>query len=902
MRTLLLHLHQDALLGALQDWQVSRTEPLAITPSLQAGRDLRKVLPGFGKTVTLSQLARMVLREQGWRLLPVGDRLPLMHETQSSVPLEYLGGLLERPGTADVLLSLMGELFRADLEPAAVETAAISPREQDVGKVFTAWVKACAEQRVFDAVSAEYFAARYASVATKTYLVHGFAHVDAAQAHWLARLLADDSLVTLPFAHESLGMERTRLSVRDLEQRGFTVTHLSSSPSSHIGPQVTQRYMAGQSQSSSAQAQLEFSDIESEVRACLRQVRTWLAAGIPAERIAILTGSEDVYLPTLTDVAQEYDLPLVSGQQVPLRGTPLGALLNAWIEAHEQDWRFSRTRRLLTHPLLRWKTDLSLTARKLQRTAPRGLPVWEANLEWLALPETTTWPAALQVIERLLVAGGIQTRAASHPPLNAALSMLVAELSGWARRDGEVDSVTVLTELRHLLKTRTVLALLSRNGVRVANPLAALGRSFDCMWVLGLSDGLFPRRITDNPLIDQFTRGRWAAQGVHLPDLTVLAAAQEDLFLGALVTCEQELCVSRPRRDLGGRELPAGSYWRRLGDGVAPQTYLDWGSEAEKLLQDALAGRNLPNELAFKVKVERGRSEGITGPYRGQLAQGVAVSERSWSPSQLHSVGSCRFRWFAERLLKLEEQIDPDEVEDRRASGTLLHAGLEGALKGWQAGDRTESLVSRARQAYEAKERALLASGDLRPSPLWPVTRQEQLETLERAVQSPDFLPAGYRPVQLEDWREFTLQAGHHQFQLRGILDRVDETPEGLLVTDYKSNRYVSHVNRDGKNDLEIQLPLYMLGLNAANGRYFSIEQAEDLKEAAGPRAEGPRRKYKWLQHREDVLAFLEEVGDALGRGDFAPSPAVGGKACQYCSFAAVCRSAGTQVEEGGAA
>ena len=900
MRTLLLHLHQDALRDRLGAWIQSYPEAQALTPGMQAGRDLRKALSSLGKTVTLTQLARTALRAGGWRLLPSGERLPLMQQVMAELPLAYLDAHRERPGTAEVLLGLMGEFVRADLEPAQVKAVAASPREHDVAQVFEAWIHALLEEKLFDAVSAEYLAARSAAVTPTPYLVHGFAHFDAAQAHWLSRLLGDGCLVTLPFQEEALGLQRTALSVADLQQRGFEVETLTSAGSGWVGPQVVHGYVGGTAHHPLPLTRFELADVEAEVRACLRQVRTWLAAGIAPERVAVVTGNEDAYLGTLADVALEYDLPLISGQQLPLRSTPLGSLLAAWIDAHEQDWRFSRTRRLLTHPLLAWPGDLAQMSRRLQRTAPRGLGAWPGELEWLALPEVTAWPAALKVVERLLVEGGVRQRAVRHPPLNAALAMLVEELSGWAARGGEAAATDVLAELRELLKSRTVPALLSRSGVRVANPLAALGRSFDCMWVLGLSDGLFPRRATDHPLIDQFTRAAWAERGVRLPDLTVLAAAQEDLFLGALAACEQELVVSRPRRDLSGRDLPAGAYWRRLGGAPVPLPALDWGSQAEKLTQDALAGRGLPAMLRKRAEVEQGRGEGVSGPYQGQLQAGIEVGERTWSPSQLHSLGSCRFRWFAEKLLKLEEPVDPDELEDRRASGTLLHAGLEGALRGWQAGDRTETLVDRAKMAYEAKERALLASGDLRPSPLWPVTRQEQLETLERAVQSEDFLPAGHTPAQLEDWREFTVQAGTHTYRLRGILDRVDETPQGLLVTDYKSNRYVSHVNRDGRNDLEIQLPLYMLGLNALNGRYFSIEQAQNLKEAAGPHAESPRRKYRWSQHKDDVLAFLVEVAQALGRGDLAPSPDVAGKACSYCSFTAVCRhTAGQGTDEG---
>lgn len=899
MRSLLLHLHQDAVLDSLRGWADSHPEQQALTPSLQAGRDLRKAVNGLGKTVTLTQFARTALRDQGWRLLPTGDRLPLMQEVTAQLPLNYLSALLDRSGTGDVLLSLLGELFRADLEPSQVKAVATSAREQDVAQVFDAWVGYLTEQKFFDAVSVEYFAARHASVPCHPFLVHGFAHLDAAQAHWLDQVLGEGSLVTLPYA-QGLGLQRTALSVLDLQQRGFDLVSPEKASTRLVGPQVVQHYVNGSSIHPLPLTRFELADVEAEVRACLRQVRTWLAAGVPAQRIALVTGNEDAYLGTLADVAFEYNLPLISGQQVPLRSTPLGSLLSAWIDAHEQEWRFSRTRRFLTHPLLRWPNDLSLTARTLTRTAPRGLEAWRSGLTWVALPEVTTWPAALKVIERLLLEGGVRQRAASHPALNAALVMLVEELSGWGERSGEVSALEVLGELRQLLKTRTVLALLGRSGVRVANPLAALGRSFDCMWVLGLSDGLLPRRAVDHPLIDQSARRRWAASGVNLPDLTVLAAAQEDLFLGAMAACEQELVVSRPRRDLSGREVPAGTYWRRLGGKALALPHLEWGSEAEKLTQDALAGRQLPSQVQLKVEVERGRGEGLSGPYSGQLAQGINVGERAWSPSQLHSLGSCRFKWFAERLLKLEEQVDADEVEDRRVIGTLLHAGLEGALKGWQAGDRTQTLVIRAKAAYEAEERKLLASGELRPSQLWPVTRQEQLETLERAVQSAEFLPTGHTPVQLEDWREFTVQAGNYAFQLRGILDRVDETPEGLMVTDYKANRYVSHVNRSGKNDLEIQLPLYMLGLNAVNGRYYSIEQAEDLREAAGPHAEGPRKKYKWPQHQSDVLHFLEDVGDALSRGDLAPSPDVDGKVCQYCSFAAICRHTGLQKSDEG--
>ncbi|WP_309570487.1 PD-(D/E)XK nuclease family protein, partial [Deinococcus sp.] len=130
------------------------------------------------------------------------------------------------------------------------------------------------------------------------------------------------------------------------------------------------------------------------------------------------------------------------------------------------------------------------------------------------------------------------------------------------------------------------------------------------------------------------------------------------------------------------------------------------------------------------------------------------------------------------------------------------------------------------------------------------------------------------------------------------IVDRLDRTPDGLTVTDYKANTYISHVVHGTSLSLEIQLPLYMNALGATNGRYYSIEGAETLKEGAGPAAEGPRRKYKWAQHQDDVSAFLMALGDHLDAGNVAPSPDLALKACTYCTLLPVCRYRGAPPAE----
>nr|WP_254606131.1 PD-(D/E)XK nuclease family protein [Deinococcus sp. JMULE3] len=470
-------------------------------------------------------------------------------------------------------------------------------------------------------------------------------------------------------------------------------------------------------------------------------------------------------------------------------------------------------------------------------------------------------------------------------------------LDSEARRDAPCHREELLGLVAHVLRSTTVPVLLGRSGVRVANPLAALGRTFDHVWVLGLADSIFPRPAGDHPLIDSVVRARWHSAGVTVPDASSLASVEEALFLGAVGGAGLEVVLSRPLRGVDGRALRPSPFWLRFGDSGVGAAPLPLGSDEERALLLALDGQ-VPAALEGRVAVEVDRDAGRPGPHAGQLERSLPVAARRWSPSQLHAAGACRFQWFAGRLLHLEEPLDPDRVEDRRVTGLLLHAALDGALQGEGAAGDAEGRAARAHAALDRKVTELRRSGALRPGPLWPVQVEELRRTVTRAVRSPAFVPPGWTPVALEERRDFTLTAGEHTYALTGILDRVDRTPDGLTVTDYKTGTYVSQVVHSGKLNLEIQLPLYMAALSAVNGRYFSIERAEVIGRA-GPAAEGGRRTYTWAQHQQDVTAFLTDLGGHLAAGNVAPGPDQARQACTYCTFLPVCRHRSARHEEG---
>ncbi|WP_156123108.1 PD-(D/E)XK nuclease family protein [Deinococcus radiopugnans] len=883
----------------LQSISAHHTPDMAlIVPNVQAGRDLRGALRGAGAARTLTQTARQELQAAGWKPLRPGAREAFLRDALEGAAFDYLQPIIERPGTQARLAGLIGELLRANLEPQAVQAVAQPGRERDVALAFARVVARCNGRKEYDVAGTEYFAARLNTLPARRGVVHGFAYLDAAQLALLDRLLAPGSLVTLPASQVPVGQRRTQETAAALRALGLVNAPVEGR-ATRTGDQVVEGYLQRGAGSRGLRRE-EHPDTESEVRACLRQVRAWLADGTRPEQLAVIVRHEATYLGALADVAREYAIPLVSGAQVPLLHTPLGAVVQAWVDAHAREWRYSAARGLLTHPLMKPNFDALRRARALQPHCPSGVVAWDPALSWLELPAETTWQAGLGVLERLIRALGIQARCAADPALNVALSLLTDRLSGEARQGDACTRDELLGLVSHVLRSTSVPALLGKSGVRVANPLSALGRRFEHVWVLGLADTLFPRQATDHPLIDSVVRGRWGTEGVTVPDASSLASVEEALFLGAVGGSAMDVVVSRPLRGEGGKELRPSPFWRRLGTQEPTNAALPLGSEQERQLLLTLDG-SPPAAIQAGADIERRRDEGLPGAHAGQLDRGVSVSARRWSASQLHAAGACRFKWFAGRLLQLSEPLDSDQEDDRRVTGTLLHAALEGALAGDAGANSAGERVARAHAALDRKIQALRRSGELRPGPLWHVQREELRRTVVRAVSSPAFVPPGWVPKTLEERRDFTVTAGRHTYQMTGVVDRIDQTPDGLTVTDYKANTYISHVVKERALNLEIQLPLYMGALGATNGRYYSIEGAETLKGGAGPAREAAKgnRKYVWAQHQADVTAFLTALGDHLEAGNVAPSPDAARMACTYCALLPVCRHrGGTGAEE----
>jgi len=151
--------------------------------------------------------------------------------------------------------------------------------------------------------------------------------------------------------------------------------------------------------------------------------------------------------------------------------------------------------------------------------------------------------------------------------------------------------------------------------------------------------------------------------------------------------------------------------------------------------------------------------------------------------------------------------------------------------------------------------------------------RDEYYENGKKALTAFYKLHQAHWPSVLMLEQSFQLRIG--PYMLKGAIDRVDQTPEGIEIIDYKTGTFP----KNGKKDTQ-QLSLYALALK----EIFTLDPVkltyyfvEDNKTLTTP-VDGEE-----LQAVSDwALGLIEQIT----KGKFAPTP---GQHCSYCDYKDIC-------------
>lgn len=269
-----------------------------------------------------------------------------------------------------------------------------------------------------------------------------------------------------------------------------------------------------------------------------------------------------------------------------------------------------------------------------------------------------------------------------------------------------------------------------------------------------------------------------------------------------------------------------------------------------------------------------------------------------WSVSALETYVGCPFKFYAQNVLKLDEEPDDEEVMDPRRQGQFVHQVFEDFFRAWQdAGHKaiTSANIQTARELFvDVVDRALgsLPEGEaaLERTRLLGSSAASGLGEAVLRMEAERPVPVVERLLEHSLKGAFTIDTsvGPRAVSLRGKVDRVDLLADGTFrLIDYK-------LGWPPDKSRALQLPIYSVcaeqHLKGYRGRDWQVGEAVYLA------FKGPKRVvplFASAEARGDVIGAaqqrLADTLDAIERGDFPPSPDDVFR-CDTCSFTSVCR------------
>jgi ATP-dependent helicase/DNAse subunit B len=307
------------------------------------------------------------------------------------------------------------------------------------------------------------------------------------------------------------------------------------------------------------------------------------------------------------------------------------------------------------------------------------------------------------------------------------------------------------------------------------------------------------------------------------------------------------------------------------------------------------------------------------------------------SSSSLGVYGNCAYRFFGQRVLRLEPRGEAALDLQAIDAGKLLHDILRRFFEQHRRQNLNEldrhelqkELRDLADRVFDEHERVVPPLN----RQIWKIDREirkilldqvllYELEIQERAAAA-GVVPA-YFEVAFGNVRsgardpastEFPLAltratfVGEETIKISGQIDRVDVASDDTLIAyDYKLSTGSS--KEDIRSGRSLQLPIYLEALERlllpdhpiGGGGYYIIRGGKERRNKGlhragalpysgiGGKAGAVLADEEWQQIRAEARERIWEFLDRMRAGTFAVDPSERQKTCRFCDFAAVCR------------
>ena len=852
-----------------------------------------KAIANYLKTPhhSLETLAQTTVRQQGWIVASsLLSRRLLQNAVREIIETKDI------KGTAEAFLATIKELFHAGIDLTKLQQQP-SARIQQLASLAITYQQKLRNRNYLDGGELFWKGATNEKN-MQSYLFYGYFAPPRDQLEFINAVAGNGSVVVLPQIEAAEGssiLTNYRNTLDFFQDRGWQLITSRSSKDlpyseikakdcdSNLGKKLQKSFLNPKSLPSGVVLHC-YSDLETEARGVLTQVKALLSKGVAAKDIVLVSKDEQLYGETLIDVAWEYNLTVRAFYEIPLAQTRMGAWLKLLLEVIETDFPFEATAKLLSHPLVKLMTEETWS--QARQTHPQLLQAWQElgiDLSLLNFPQRAPRDVWIQRLQDILANWEILEHGKAWAREVIAYYRIQAALVELAQPAAEKISRDILIrDLKDTLALLTAPAQPGNGGVELHSPTSLLGTKYQYVFVLGMGEGIFPPTIADNPILDFCDRNLLAKQELAVTTAVEKARTEAFVFYNLLGIPNKSITFSYPQLIAKQTILPS-PYLHRLGLQPSPIPNLPLASiETTRQLylrQPQLITDSLIFQINQAWQIETRRENAIApDEYDGVIGIAIDPASKIFSASQLTQLGQCPFKWFASRLLKLKELPEAESDLSVTFRGNLYHRCLELSLANIKtARDLEKFNQQQLETAFRQAEQEL----QLTQLPGWDAQRQEHLDLLSLNLIAADFLPPDREVIA----RETTFNTEWYGLQVQGTVDRIDRTATGLTILDYKTSSSIPAGVKDqtGKANLDIQLALYIDAIEQSypevsvdKAVYYSLTKGKTMGRAKS--------------NPKQLAAFAEKVKSYLEQGYYPVDPDRDRKACQYCAFDSVCR------------
>ena len=526
-----------------------------------------------------------------------------------------------------------------------------------------------------------------------------------------------------------------------------------------------------------------------------------------------------------------------------------------------------------------------------------------------------------------------------------------------------------------------------RDGLQVLEATDVRGLQFRAIFIAGLIEGGFPLRKPRDWIYPHEERERLREYGLTLEDISPATLLKEEhYFYQSACRAAEHLYLTWPlilegreetvvsyyidelrhalapleiksedvRRDIEGDDVFDSSSRSELGSSLvrlserhnhrSRKTVAVAKGEVDRLLNWAKENGFVTSSALARIDISRERMGRSYGRYDGLITNDdlrAMLADRYgadyvWSASALSLYGKSPYKFFAERVLKLEPRVEAALDLAAMDAGGLLHE----ALRRFFTGHRRERLIRTNRVELLAEMRSIadrvFREHERAVPPLnvhvWKIDCEIHQLQLARVIEYeidtqneegadgplPNFFELGFGMEHgIRDERstpEFLLMSRDEEnpmtkvgIRLRGQIDRVDMAADGTVIAyDYKLSRGAKEKDMIEGRDLQMGIyldaieSLFFPGHEIAGGGYYLLRSCDrnrglyrkaydnytDLSKSVTSRYEDD----EWLEHRATMRRRIWQFVDRIRAGRFVVDPTAPDQTCGICDFAAVCR------------